>query len=194
MLEEAFAVTEYIAAFGHEINLDSHRLAVAGDSVGGNMATAVALLAKDQGSPKISYQALLYPVTDSALDTESYSQFADGYWLTKAAMGWFWDAYCPDRKDREKVIVSPLRGTVNQLMHLPPTLLITAENDVLRDEGEAYGRKLLQAGVEVTAMRFQGTIHDFMMLNALSHTPAAVSAIAMTAEKLKQVLAREPLH
>jgi Esterase/lipase len=193
-IEEAFAVTEYIASFGHEMNLDAHRLAVAGDSAGGNMATAVCLLAKDQGYPNISYQALLYPVTDASLNTESHRQFANGYWLSTAAMGWFWDAYCPDRKDRERVIVSPLKATVNQLMHLPPTLVITAEADVLRDEGQAYARKLLEAHIDVTAVCYQGTIHDFMMLNALADTPAAKSATSLTAEKLKQALARAPLH
>jgi acetyl esterase len=144
------------------MKLDSNRLAVAGDSVGGNMATVVALLAKERGGPKIHFQLLFYPVTDANFNTRSYQDFAEGPWLTKPAMEWFWNAYAPNLSDRKKHTVCPLLSTLDQLRDLPPTLLITDENDVLRDEGEAYAHQLMQAGVEVTVMRYLGTIHDLI--------------------------------
>jgi len=159
-----------------------------GDSVGGNMAAAVTLLAKERKGPAIQYQALLYPVTDANFDTDSYRQFADGPWLTKRAMEWFWDAYAPSRTDRAKITASPLRASAEQLEGLPPALVITDENDVLRDEGEAYSRKLTEAGVEVTAIRYLATCHDFMMLNGLAGTPASKSAIQLASQKLRGAL------
>jgi len=187
-VEQAYAATKYVAENGSKLNLDSRRLAVAGDSVGGNMAAAVTLLAKQRGGPRITYQVLLYPVTDANFDTASYQQFANGPWLTKAAMEWFWNAYAPDPSMRKNPTVSPLQASLEELTGLPPTLLITDENDVLRDEGEAYARKLAQAGVNVTALRYLGTIHDFMMLNAVSDTPAARSAIQLTSISLHNAL------
>jgi acetyl esterase len=154
------------------------------------MTAAVTLLAKERGGPAIRYQALLYPVTDAAFDTDTYSQFADGPWLTRKAMAWFWDAYAPDPAVRAEPTASPLQATLEQLRGLPPALVITDEADVLRDEGEAYGRKLRQAGVDVTAVRYEGVFHDFMMLNALAETNAARVAIAQTAQALKTALAR----
>jgi len=184
-LEEAFAATQYILEHGKEFNLDPSRLAVVGDSVGGNMTIAMTLLAKEKGL-KILTQVLFYPVTDANFNTESYQKFAEGPWLTKAAMEWFWNAYAPSEADRKKATVSPLQATIDQLRHLPPALIITDENDVLRDEGEAYAHKLSQAGVKVTAVRFLGTIHDFVMLNALSETPAARGAIALAIDHLNK--------
>jgi acetyl esterase len=178
-IEQAYAATKYVAEHDKEMNLHSSRLAVAGDSVGGNMAAVVALLAKERGGPKIDYQVLFYPVTDANFETPSYQEFANGPWLTKPAMEWFWNAYEPDIAARKKPTVSPLQASVDQLKGLPPALIITDENDVLRDEGEAYARKLSQAGVSVTAVRYLGTIHDFVMLDALRDTPAARSAIAL---------------
>ncbi|MGE5196048.1 MAG: alpha/beta hydrolase [Anaerolineae bacterium] len=178
-IEEAYAATKYIAEYGKDLNIDGTKLAVAGDSVGGNMATVVTLLAKQRKGPKICYQTLFYPVTDANFNTASYREFAEGPWLTKAAMEWFWNAYEPSIAERKKVVASPLQATLNELRDLPPALIITAENDVLRDEGEAYAHKLMQAGIEVTVMRCLGTIHDFVMLNALSETPAARNAIAL---------------
>jgi acetyl esterase len=187
-IEEAYVATRYMAERGVEFNLDGARLAVAGDSAGGNMAAAVTLLAKQRGGPRLAYQALLYPVTDADFDNASYRQFADGPWLTKLAMEWFWDAYAPEVKSRKEITASPLRAAPQDLAGLPPALVITDENDVLRDEGEAYAHKLMAAGVEVTAVRYLGTIHDCVMLNPLSGTPAARSAIRLASEKLKQAL------
>lgn len=185
-IEQAYAATKYIAEEGRSLNLDTTRLAVVGDSVGGNMAAVVTLLAKERKGPKISYLALFYPVTDANFNTASYEQFAEGPWLIKAAMEWFWNAYEPNIANRKKATVCPLQATLDQLKNLPPTLIITDENDVLRDEGEAYAHKLMQAGVEVTVVRYLGTIHDFMMLNPLSETPAVKSAIALATSQLQK--------
>lgn len=189
-IEQAYAATKYIAEHGKNLNLDSSRLAVVGDSVGGNMAAVVALLAKERGGPKIDYQVLFYPVTDANFDTSSYREFANGPWLTKPAMEWFWNAYAPDVATRKKPTASPLQASIGQLKGLPPALVITDENDVLRDEGEAYAHKLSQAGVSVTAVRYLGTIHDFVMLDAVTDTPAARSAIALANAHLQQALAK----
>jgi acetyl esterase len=187
-LEQVYATVRWVAKYGAELGLDGSRLAVAGDSVGGNMTAAVTLLAKERGEPEIRFQALLYPVTDAAFNTGSYEQFADGPWLTRKAMQWFWDAYVPDDAKRSEATASPLRATLEQLRGLPPALVITDEADVLRDEGEAYGRKLRQAGVDVTTVRYEGVFHDFMMLNDLAETNATRAAVAQTAQALKSAL------
>jgi len=189
-VEQAYAATRYVAEHAKQFNVDATRMAVAGDSVGGNMAAAVTLMAKEQGGPALRYQVLFYPVTDANFDDGSYNEFADGPWLTKNAMKWFWDAYAPNAADREKITASPLRASLDQLKDLPPALVITDENDVLRDEGEAYARKLSQAGVRVTAVRYEGTIHDFVMLNALAKTPATRAAIEQASTVLKKALAK----
>lgn len=186
-INEAYAATKWVAENGQTIQVDPSRLAVAGDSVGGNMAIAVTLLAKEHHGPKIDFQLLFYPVTNAAFDTASYKEFAEGPWLTLKAMEWFWDAYAPNKADRKKPTVSPLQASLKELEGLPPALIITDENDVLRDEGEAFGHKLSQAGVTVTAVRYLGTIHDFVMLNAITNTPAPRAAIKQATETLKSV-------
>lgn len=186
--DDLFSVLEFIVKNADNYSLDVSRLAVAGDSVGGNMATVMALMAKAQGNnPKINFQLLFYPVTDADFSTESYQIFENGPWLTKKAMQWFWDQYAPSQKDRKNIYASPLRATVDQLKGLPPALVITDENDVLRDEGEAYARKLDAAGVDVAAVRFGGTIHDFVMLNALSGSSATRTAIDFAVSRLQEV-------
>lgn len=176
-IEQVYAATKWVAEHGSEINVDGSKVAVAGDSVGGNMAAAVTLMAKQRSGPKLSGQMLFYPVTDANFTTPSYRQYADGPWLTRKAMKWFWDAYAPNAKDRKQILASPLRADLNQLKDLPKALVITAEADVLRDEGEAYAAKLRAAGNDVTAVRYEGTIHDFAMLNALANTNAAKAAV-----------------
>ena len=183
-IEQAYAATKHIAEHGREFGLDTSRIAVAGDSVGGNMVAAVTQLAKQRKGPAIRYQVLFYPVTDARMNTASYKEFASGPWLTKRAMEWFWDAYAPKKEDRNKITASPLSATVEQLNGLPPGLVIVDENDVLRDEGEAYARKLIESGVEVTAVRVLATLHDFAMLNALAGTPACKAAIQLASDKL----------
>jgi acetyl esterase len=185
-IEESYAVVKWVAEHGGNHGLDPIRLAVAGDSVGGNMTAAVTLLAKERGGPAIAQQLLFYPVTDASFDTESYHQFATGYFLRRDAMMWFWEQYLSDSKQRNEITASPLKATVDRLRGLPPTLVITAEADVLRDEGEAYANKLRQANVHVLAARFLGTIHDFVMLNALAKTAAARGALALATHWLRE--------
>jgi acetyl esterase len=187
-IEQLYAATKWVVENASSLNLNASRLAVAGDSVGGNMAAAVTLLAKERGGPPIALQVLFYPVTDANFDTPSYHRFATGYWLTRPAMQWFWDQYLPDPVARSHPTVAPLRAPDDQLRGLPPALVITAENDVLRDEGEAYARKLTTAGVRVTATRYLGTIHDFVLLNAIAETPATRGAIAQACGALRQAL------
>ena len=187
-IEQDYAATKYVAEHGKEFGLDSSRLAVAGDSVGGNMVAVVTQLAKERKGPVIRYQVLLYPVTDSSLFQESYEEFANGPWLTKAAMEWFWDAYAPNKEDRKKTTASPLSATAEQLKGLPPALVIVDENDILRDEGEAYARKLMQSGVDVTAVRVLATHHDFALWNALADTPATKATVLLASQKLAEVL------
>lgn len=193
-IEEAYAAIKYIAEHADDMNLDSSRLAVVGDSVGGNMAAVTAILAKQRGGPQITCQIMFYPVTDSSFDTSSYQQFADGPWLTKPAMQWFWNAYAPDVQTRKQITASPLQATIEELAGLPPALVITDENDVLRDEGEAYAHKLMAAGVDVTAVRYLGTIHDFVMLKPLAKTPATTSAIQLANMTLRKAFSKaEPM-
>lgn len=184
---ELFAVLKHIVSHADELRLDASRLAVAGDSVGGNMAIAMALKAAKEGAPKIGFQLLMYPVTDAAMETESYHHFENGPWLTKKAMAWFWKLYAPNAADRESVLSSPLTASAEQLKNLPPALVITAENDVLRDEGEAFARKLNDAGVKTTSVRFNGTIHDFMMLNPIAQSAATRDAVLLATAKLRDV-------
>ncbi len=185
-IEESYSVVKWVVEHGTEYGLDHERLAVAGDSVGGNMTAAVTLLSKERGGPVIRLQLLFYPVTDAAFDTESYHQFAEGYHLRRDAMMWFWDQYTTNPGERNEITASPLRASTEQLKRLPPALVITAEADVLRDEGEAYANKLREAGVRVTAVRFQGIIHDFVMLNALENAAAARGAIALATAWLRE--------
>ena len=187
-IEEAFAVTRWVAEKGKEIGIDPTRLCVAGDSVGGNMAAAVTLMAKQRGGPGIAFQLLFYPVTDANFDTGSYKQFAAGYFLTREAMKWFWENYLPDVAARKQALACPLQASPEQLRGLPPALIITGECDVLRDEGEAYARKLIQAGVTVTAARYLAIIHDFVMLDVVTQTPAARGAIAQANSALRRAL------
>jgi acetyl esterase len=187
-IEQAYAATRYVADHGASLRIDPLRLAVAGDSAGGNMTAAVTLMAKLRRGPKIGYQVLFYPVTDANFNTLSYTRFADGPWLTKRAMQWFWDAYLPDPATRREATATPLNASLEQLAGLPEALVIVDENDVLRDEGEAYARKLSNAGVRVTSVRYNGTIHDFVMLNALADTPATRGALAQAIGVLKTAL------
>ncbi|MEE4886287.1 alpha/beta hydrolase [Pseudomonas alliivorans] len=184
-INQAYAATRWVAEHGKEINVDGKRLAVAGNSVGGNMAAVVALMAKEKGTPALRYQVLLWPVTDANFNTASYDQYAEGHSLTRNMMKWFWDNYTTDAAQRNEIYASPLRATTEQLKGLPPALVQTASADVLRDEGEAYARKLDQAGVPVTAVRYNGMIHDYGLLNVVSQVPAVRSAMLQASEELK---------
>ncbi|WP_406122783.1 alpha/beta hydrolase [Streptomyces canus] len=184
-VEQNYTVARWVVEQGAAKGLDATRIAVAGDSVGGNMTAALTLMAKERGDVPLVQQVLFYPVTDASFDTGSFRQFAEGYFLRRDAMQWFWDQYTTDEKQRAEITASPLRASVDQLRDLPPALVITAEADVLRDEGEAYANRLREAGVPVTAVRYQGIIHDFVMLNALRETHAAEAAIAQAVSTLR---------
>ncbi|AJD51041.1 acetyl esterase [Thalassospira xiamenensis M-5 = DSM 17429] len=184
-IEQDYAVTKYVAEHSEQLNVDPTRLAIAGDSVGGNMTAVVSLLAEQRKGPEIIAQVLFYPVTDANFENGSYTEFANGPWLTKAAMEWFWNQYLPEGTDRTDPKVTPIHAPQELLAGQAPALIITDENDVLRDEGEAYARKLSQAGVDVTTVRYNGTIHDFVMLNAIADTPAAKAATAQASQFLK---------
>jgi acetyl esterase len=185
-IEQGYATARWIIREGRSKGLDPNRIAVVGESVGGDMTAALTLMAKERGDVHFVHAGMYYPVTDAAMDTESYDEFADGPYLTRKAMEWFWDAYTTDPAERSEITASPNRATVEQLTGLPPTLLLVDEADVLRDEGEAYAAKLRLAGVPVTTVRYDGTVHDFMLLNPLSETKAARAAIAQATAFLRQ--------
>ncbi len=185
-LEQCYRAVTWIAERSGAIGLDAARIAVAGDSAGGNLAAAVSMLAAQRGGPRICLQALLYPVTDCDFTTASYRDFESGLNLDAAAMRWFWNHYAPDEAARLDPLASPLRAPVDALKDLPPALVITAECDVLRDEGEAFARKLAAAGVPVTAVRFGGVLHGFMMIDQLAQERQAASAMRLLATELRQ--------
>jgi acetyl esterase len=188
-LEECYAATKWIAENGGLLSVDGARLAVVGDSAGANLATVVARLAKERNGPKIASQILFCPTTDANFETSSYRQFGEGYFLTRNAMKWFWNHYASNTGIRSEPNASPLRASLEQLRGLPPALIMTAEFDVLRDEGEAYARKLSEAGVPTTAIRYLGTIHAFTVLNVITETPAPRAAIAQATGLLREVFA-----
>ena len=187
-INQAYAATKWVAENGPAIGVDGKKLAVVGNSVGGNMAAVVALMAKDKRGPEIKLQVLLWPVTNAGFETVSYHDFANDRFLTRNMMIWFWDNYTNSPADRSQIYASPLLATNEQLQHLPPALVQTAENDVLRDEGEAYTRKLDEAGVSVTLTRYEGLIHDYGLLNPLAHVPAVKTTILQAAVVIRDAL------
>ena len=188
-IEQAYATAQWITSHGAEEGIDATRIAVAGDSVGGNMAAAVAIMAKQRGDVTFCHQSLFYPVTDAAQDTDSYVEFADGPFLLAKSMAWFWNAYLPDEDKRREITASPLRATLEELAGLPEAFVVVDENDVLRDEGEAYARRLIEAGVRTTTVRYNATIHDFMMLNPLRSSAASTGAIEQAVQVIRKALA-----
>jgi len=188
-IDQIYAVVKWVAANGSEIGVNGKNLAVVGNSVGGNMTAAVALMAKEKNGPTIKLQVMLWPVTNANFDTDSYKELGEGRFLTRNMMIWFWDNYLPDEKRRQEIFASPLQATVEQLKGLPPALIQTAENDVLRDEGEAYARKLNEAGVAVTLTRHEGLIHDYGLLNPIAKVPAVKTALLHAAASIKNALA-----
>jgi acetyl esterase len=187
-IEQGYATAQWVVREGASKGLDAGRMAVAGESVGGNMAAALTLMAKDRGDVRFVQTSIYYPVTDAAMDTASYDEFAVGHYLTRKAMEWFWDAYITDPAQRAEITASPNRATTEQLTGLPPTLLLVDEADPLRDEGEAYAAKLRLAGVPITTIRYDGVVHDFMLLNAMSESKATRAAIAQAIISLREAL------
>ena len=188
-LDQSYAALKWVAAHAEEFGADGSRIAVAGNSVGGNMTAALTLMAKDRAGPKISYQVLMIPATDASVDTESYREYGTGRFLARAFMKYGWDLYAPDATTRNNPYVSPLRASLQALHGLPPALVVTAENDPLRDEGEAYARKLKEAGVSVIATRYNGMIHDFVLLNGILTDPEPEAAIRQVSAEIKAHLA-----
>jgi acetyl esterase/lipase len=187
-VEQGYATAQWIVREGAAHGLDPERMAIAGDSVGGGMTAALTLMAHERGDVRFIHQSMYYPVTDATMDTGSYAQFAEGYFLTAKSMAWFWDSYCPELERRDEPFASPLRASDAQLAGLPPAFVIVDEADVLRDEGEAYASRLREAGVAVTTVRYDGITHDFMMLNPLSETRATRAAVAQAIATLRQAL------
>ncbi|MEO5891476.1 MAG: alpha/beta hydrolase [Ferruginibacter sp.] len=187
-INEIYAATKWVAEHGAEINVDGKRLAIVGNSVGGNMTAVTALMAKDKHGPEIKLQILLWPIVDADYNTESYKEFGMDRYLTKSTMQWMYDMYIPDPAKRRDIYASPLRATIDQLKGLPPALIVVAENDVLRDEGEAYGRKLDEAGVPETTARYNGMIHDFGLLNPIATIPQTKALFIQASAELKKYL------
>ncbi|MHC5761704.1 alpha/beta hydrolase [Nostoc sp.] len=187
-INEIYAATKWVAEHGEEIGVDGKNLAVVGNSVGGNMTTVTALKAKEKGEPHIKLQILMWPIVDADFETNSYHQFGDQRFLTVPTMKWMYDMYIADPEKRKDIYASPLQATVEQLKGLPPALIVVAESDILHDEGTAYGRKLNEAGVEVTTVQYNGMIHDFGLLNGLAELPETRSLFVQAAAQLKKHL------
>ncbi len=187
-INQIYATLKWVADNGNKIGVNGENLAVVGNSVGGNMTASVVLMAKEKNGPAIKLQVLLWPVTDANFETGSYKELGEGRFLTRNMMIWFWDNYLPDKKTRKEIYASPLQASLTQLKGLPPALIQTAENDVLRDEGEAYARKLDEAGVPVTLTRYGGLIHDYGLLNPLAEIPAVKTALLQAASVIREAL------
>ncbi|NQD72648.1 alpha/beta hydrolase, partial [Sphingobacterium shayense] len=190
-INQAYTATKWVQLHGREIGVDGERLAVVGNSVGGNMAAVVALMAKDKKGPKLVQQILLWPVTDADFTKASYTEFAQGRFLTTPMMKWMWDNYLPELDARKNKYASPLQARLDELEGLPPALIQVAENDILHDEGVAYGRKLDEAGVPTVISEYKGFIHDYGMLNPLSHIQAIQVSIRQAASVLREALFRQ---
>jgi acetyl esterase len=187
-IEQCYAALQWTAQNAEKLNLDGDRIAIMGDSSGGNLATVVAALAAQRGGPVLKLQVLVCPVTDCDLDRPSYKKFGSGFYLDTELMRWFWDRYLPDAKDRANPLASPLRFRAEDLRAAAPALILTAECDVLHEEGEAYARKLAEAGVPTAAYRCLGTVHSFLLENKLAETPPARSAMQCVVAHLKDAL------
>lgn len=187
-LNHIYGALTFFAENGDKYNIDSKRIAIAGDSAGANMAGVIAIRSKKENGPKICFQVLIYPVCDADMKTDSYKEFKNGPWLSKKAMEWFWQCYISDKNERKEIYASLLNANITDLRDLPPALIITAENDVLRDEGEEYARKLIEAGVDTACVRINNTFHDFIMLNALRDSKAVKAAYKLLCKFLKYEL------
>jgi acetyl esterase len=189
-INEIYAAMNWVAGHGSEINVDGKRLAVVGNSVGGNMTAVMSLMAKERKGPEIKTAIMMWPIVDADFDNESYKKYGSDRFLTTPLMKWMYDMYIPEPEKRKNILASPLQASVDQLKGLPPTLIQVAENDVLRDEGEAYGRKLLEAGVKATTVRYNGVIHDFGLLNGLATIPQTRELFLQASAELKKYLAK----
>ncbi|UOE48849.1 alpha/beta hydrolase [Mucilaginibacter sp. SMC90] len=187
-INEIYAALKWVSEHGAEIHVDGKRIGVIGNSVGGNMTAVMSLMAKERKGPEIKVAVMMWPIVDAGFDTESYRLFGQDRFLTTPLMKWMYDMYIPQPEKRKEIYASPLQASIEQLRGLPPTLIQTAENDILRDEGEAYGRKLLEAGVKATTVRYNGVIHDFGLLNGLATIPQTEALFVQASAELKKYL------
>jgi acetyl esterase/lipase len=187
-VHEIYAIVRWISQNGAQLDVDGERLAIAGNGAGGNLATVTALMAAGLGGPTIRLQILLWPTTDAQSRSGSYQLYGEHRWLTASMMQWLYSQYNPNGEKRAEIYLSPLQASLQQLRGLPPALILVAENDILRDVGEAYGRKLNAAGVTITTIRYNGVIHDFGLLNALALIPQTQLMINQAAGALKKYL------
>lgn len=187
-INQIYAATKWVAEHGTEIGVDGSNLAIAGNSVGGNMTASVCLMAKDKKGPAIKFQLLLWPVTDADFSRESWTKYAEGRFLTAGMMKWMWDNYLPDVEKRKEYYASPFQASLEELKGLPPALVQLAENDILHDEGLAYARKLDEAGVPTTIETYNGFIHDYGLLNPLDHIDAVKFSTEQAALGLRKAL------
>ena len=187
-VNEIYAATKWVAEHGDEINVDGSRLGIIGNSVGGNMSLVTSLLANNNNTPKIKVQVLLWPVTDGSMEFDSYQEYGEQRFLTSSLMKWMFEQYKQTRDDVKDIHFSPLRAPIEELEGLPPTLIAVAENDILRNEGEAMGRKLEKAGVDITTIRFNGVIYDWGMLNGFAHIHPAKTVVMFSAAMLKKYM------
>jgi acetyl esterase/lipase len=187
-IEQSYAAAKWVFEHGERHGLDPSRVAVAGDSAGGNMATVLCIMAKQRGDVNFVQQSMYYPMTDALTDedTESFRLFKDGPYGDAKTMEWFWSTYLPDEQLRRTSTVSPLRASLDELKGLPPALVIVDENDVIRDQGEVYASRLRDADVPTACVRFNGTMHDFMMLGALRDSEATHAALSLAASTFRR--------
>lgn len=187
-VEQCYAAALWVQSHGAEHAIDGSRMALAGDSAGGNLAAAVALLMVQRGGPGPRLQALMCPVLQASFETSSYAEFAEGLNLTREAMEWFWSQYLPDAALRPRPMASPLQAPLVDLSRVAPAVIVTAECDVLRDDGEWYAHRLIEAGVAVTAMRLLGTIHNFPVIDDLQGSGPTISALRVVGDALRAAL------
>ncbi|MCC8173905.1 MAG: alpha/beta hydrolase [Odoribacter sp.] len=187
-INEIYAATDWVSKHGNEINVDGSNLAVVGNSVGGNMTLVNSIMAKENNGPKIKVQILMWPITDASKNYPSWKEYGQQRFLTSSLMSWMFDNYSADPAQQREIYYSPINATLEQLRGLPPTLIEVAENDILRDEGEAMGRKLDEAGVFVTTIRFNGVTHDWGLLNGFATLSPTRSLITFSAATLKKYL------
>jgi len=187
-LNECYAATKWVSENGDQINVDGKKLAVMGNSAGGNMTIGTCMMAKQKGGPEIKCQVLLWPYSDAGTDSEAYKKYGKERFLTTPLMAWMLDHYLNGKSDEDNIFVSPMRATKEQLKGLPPTLIEVAENDILVDGGETLGRHLDEAGVFVTTVRFNGVIHDWGLLNGFAELAPTKSLSMFTAAMLNKYL------
>lgn len=187
-VNEVYEIAKWIYAHADELKINKDKLAIVGNSVGGNMSIVTSIKSKEEDLSIIKAQVLLWPVADATFDWESYKLYGEQRFLSTSLMKWMFDLYTTNASERKEIYLSPLNGSIDQLKGLPPTLIAVAENDILRDQGEALGVKLDKAGVDVTTVRYNGVIHDWGMLNGYATLPQTIDVIRQASDFLRRHL------